>query len=96
MPPLIDLIKNCAQKRPQWAKYLSEQTFDFCKNANNCETKNDSENSSNLPVWIGLNNKQNHVVGRNLGQNVWCTCKNFQNCIIGLKDMSQNSTFFIK
>ena len=42
---------------------------------------------------IGLKYKQNHVFGRNLGQNVWCTCKNFQNCIIGLKDMSQNSNF---
>ena len=43
---------------------------------------------------IGLNNKQTHVVGRKLGQNVWCTCNNFQNCIIGLKDMSQKLNFW--
>ena len=42
---------------------------------------------------IGLKYKQNHVVGRNLGQNVWCTCNNFQNCIIGFKNMSKKPNF---
>ena len=39
---------------------------------------------------IGLNNKQNNVVGRDLGQNVLCNCDNFQNGFIGPKDMSKN------
>ena len=37
---------------------------------------------------IGLKYKQNHVVGRNLGQNVLSTCNNSQNWFRGLKDMS--------
>ena len=42
---------------------------------------------------IGLNNKQNNVVGRDLGQNVLCNCDNFQNGFIGPKDMSQKPNF---
>ena len=42
---------------------------------------------------IGQKYKQNHVVERNLGQNVWCTCNNFQNCIIGFKNMSKKPNF---
>ena len=37
---------------------------------------------------IGLDNKQIHVVGRQLGQNVSSTCNNSQNWLRGLKDMS--------
>ena len=44
---------------------------------------------------IGLKYKQTHVVGRNLGQNVWCTCNNFQNCIIGFKNMSKKPNFLV-
>ena len=42
---------------------------------------------------IGLNNKQTHVVGRKLGQNVSSTCNNYQNWFMGLKDMSQKANF---
>ena len=37
---------------------------------------------------IGLKYKQNHVVGRNLGQNVLSTCNKSQNWFRGHKDMS--------
>ena len=37
---------------------------------------------------IGLKYKQNHVFGRNLGQNLSSTCNNSQNWYRCLKDMS--------
>ena len=42
---------------------------------------------------IGLNNKQSHVVGRKLGQNVSSTCNNYQNWFMGLQDISEKPFF---
>ena len=55
------------------------------------QTPNFTHSEKNLE--IGLNNKQNNVVGRDLGQNVLCNCDNFQNGFIGPKDMSQKPNF---